>query len=241
MHSEWKQKVAYNFDERAHAYSRYSSVQDAAARNLAGDLPEFEAPGVLEIGCGTGTLTQYLLDVYKGGQFHITDISPQMVAHARERIGTTCRVEWSVMDGENPGGNRRYDLIIGNMVFQWFENVDQAFAKLRRLLKPGGVLLYTVPAPACFREWQSVLAELSLPVGLLELKTFPGVFREEEMAVNYESTLHFLRSLKGLGAHTPRSGYTRLSHADLLRACRGADEKYNGQITWRVLYGCLEA
>ena len=202
--------------------------------------PDFEKPDVLEIGCGTGALTQHLLEIYKGGRFHITDISPQMVALARERIGAVDGIDWSVMDGEDPLGNRQYDLIVGNMVFHWFENAEEALVKLRRLLKPGGVLFYTVPAPTCFKEWQSVLSELSLPMGLLNFKTLPGVLREEERVVEHKSTLHFLQSLKQIGAHTSQKGYTKLGYADLLKACRMADEKFQGQMTWHILYGCLQ-
>ena len=238
--SEWKQKVAGNFDACAHRYDHYGRIQNKIAQNLAATLPEFDKPDILEIGCGTGALTQYLLSAYKDGRFHVTDISPQMINHARARIGALDEVEWSVMDGENPASDRRYDLIIGNMAFQWFENADEALERLRGFLNPGGAVFYTVPAPACFKEWRSVLSEMSLSDGMLEFKTLPGVFKEEEMVESHKDTLHFLKSLKQLGASTPHEGYEKLSRRDLLKACRVADERFHAQMTWRILYGQLK-
>lgn len=237
---EWKQKVIGNF-ARAHTYDRYSCVQNKSAQNLVASLPNFEKPDILEIGCGTGALTEHLLSIYKDGRFRITDISPQMLDRGRARIGDLDEIEWSVMDGENPTNDRRYDLIIGNMAFQWFKNTDEALARLRGLLKPEGLLFYTVPAPTCFKEWRSVLSEMSLPNGMLEFKMLPGVFKEEEMIESHEDTLHFLKSLKQLGASTPHDGYEKLSRTDLLKACRVADERFQGQMTWNILYGCLKS
>ncbi len=241
MSSEWKQNVVRNFDARAHEYDRYSSIQTLIAQSLVHDLPALVTPDVLEIGCGAGALTQHLLNAYADGHFYITDISPKMVEQARERIGDVQGVDWGVMDGENPANDQRYDLIVGNMVFQWFENTDEALAKLQSLLKPGGVIFYTVPAPTCFKEWRSVLSGLSLPDGVLEFSTLPGVLRNEEIMVEYESTLDFLQSMKRIGAHAPRGGYEKLNRTDLLRACHRADEEFQGKMTWDILYGRLTA
>ena len=239
MASEWNEKVAQGFESRVDTYDQHSDVQSRIAQKLADELPDLDTPDILEIGCGTGALTRHLLSKYKNGSFHITDISPQMVEQARGRIGSSS-VRWDVMDGENPELDRHYDLIVSNMAFQWFRDIDKALEKLRQLLRPDGVLLYTVPAPSCFEEWTSALSALSLPVGVLDFKTPSGVFRQEDVVVQYKSTLRFLQSLKGIGAATPRNGYSALCPTDLVKACRRADEISQGQITWNILYGRLK-
>ena len=240
MAFEWNERVAQSFGSRVDTYDQHNHVQNNVALGLADELPDFDKPSVLEIGCGTGALTQRLLTKYKNGSFHITDISMQMVEHARSRVNSTACVNWDVMDGEHPQLDRRYDLIVSNMAFQWFIDIEQALERLRKLLRPDGVLLYTVPASSCFEEWTSALSALSLPIGVLDFKTPSGVFKKDRMVVQYESTLHFLQSLKGIGAQTPRSGYETLHSTDLIKACRKADERSQGQITWDILYGCLE-
>ena len=239
MSSEWKQKVAQSFDKRADQYDFYNAIQNEVAESLVGDLPAYVAPEILEIGCGTGALTQHLLETYKDGHFYITDISPKMVDRARARFGQTDNIEWGVMDGETPDQTRRYDLIVSNMAFQWFSDLKNSLERLQGLLKPNGTLLYSIPAADGFKEWHTILEELSLQSGTLEYKKPAGIFREEEKAVQYESTFDFLQSMKKLGAHTPRDGYERLSRSDILKACKRADEQFHGQITWRILYGRL--
>ncbi|MGH1398628.1 MAG: methyltransferase [Alphaproteobacteria bacterium] len=240
MRSKWKKNVAQRFDMGAKDYNDHSAVQSAVADSLAKDLPDFaSSPNILEIGCGTGALTRHLLDHYQGGYFHITDISAEMVEHARREFDIYADIEWGVMDGEYPDIARRYDLIIGSMAFQWFEDIEGGLARLRGLLKPNGVLLYAIPGAGSFREWHAALSGLGLSAGTLDFKAPSGVYREEERSVQYDSTLTFLRDMKRIGAHTPRADYTALNAADLRKACRAVDADFNATITWHIVYGRL--
>lgn len=173
MPSEWKRQVTQNFESRAAAYDRHSFVQDQVAQSLINDLPDLETPHVLEIGCGTGALTRRVLDKYPGGNFEITDISPAMLEGAKAKIGQGSRVNWQVMDGENPVSEQAFDLIIGNMVFQWFEEIDQGLTRLKALLNPGGMIYYSLPAPDSFEEWHRTLKALSLLLEPLILPRLP--------------------------------------------------------------------
>ncbi|HOO81695.1 MAG TPA: methyltransferase [Alphaproteobacteria bacterium] len=240
MSFEWKKNVAHRFDDCANEYDRHSAIQEKIAQTLAADLPDIENPLVLEIGCGTGALTQRLLKCYPGGRFHITDISAHMVDRARSRIGEQKNVRWSVMDGESPAKDQHYDIIVSNMAFQWFGNPHGTFETLLGLLESGGVIFYTVPAPESFPEWRASLKEFSLDNGLLNFESWPGVFREDEIVEHHQSTLHFLRNLKKGGMNTPRIGYKTLSRKDLLKTCRYADESFHGQVTWHILYGRIQ-
>jgi ubiquinone/menaquinone biosynthesis C-methylase UbiE len=95
------------------------------------------APGaaILEIGCGTGQLTEQL--ACHG--FHLTaiDIGPAMVAAARRRLaepGVSFRVT-SFEDLVAADGS--FDLVISGAAFHWIDP-EVAFGKSARLLRPGG-------------------------------------------------------------------------------------------------------
>jgi ubiquinone/menaquinone biosynthesis C-methylase UbiE len=97
------------------------------------------APGaaVLEIGCGTGQLTERLA----GHGFRVTaiDIGPSMVAAARRRL-TGAGVWFQVTafeDLDAAGGS--FDLVISSAAFHWIDP-EIAFGKSARLLRPGGWL-----------------------------------------------------------------------------------------------------
>jgi ubiquinone/menaquinone biosynthesis C-methylase UbiE len=91
---------------------------------------------VLEIGCGTGQLTEDLV----GRAFNLTaiDISPAMIEAARSTVADplTC---FQVCSFEDFAGSAHVDLIVSATAFHW---VDPAvgLAKAARLLRPGGWL-----------------------------------------------------------------------------------------------------
>jgi ubiquinone/menaquinone biosynthesis C-methylase UbiE len=97
------------------------------------------APGaaILEIGCGTGQLTEQLA----GHGFRLTaiDIGPSMVAAARRRLAKA-DVSFHVTSFEDlPAPDESFDLIISSSAFHWIDP-EIAFSKSARLLRPGGWL-----------------------------------------------------------------------------------------------------
>ena len=242
MNSKWKQKVAESFDGCVDVYEEYSTIQRTVADALAAELPNYQAPSVLEIGCGTGFLTQHLLKRYPDGHFHITDIAPRMLAVARANIATDNRdIEWFVMDGEAPQSGHRYDLIVSSMTFQWFEDLPRSLERLQGLLNPGGCILYAMPGPETFKEWRRALEVHRLSPGVLDFEKPGSVFHEEHHVIPYQSAQNFLKHIRKTGACVPRQGYEGLSGAELARACQALDEQSQGRITWHILYGRLNA
>ncbi len=237
MPSEWKKKILQNFDDQARLYQENSSLQGDVANNLNALLPTMKKARILEIGCGSGRLTQFLLAKYPCSQLHITDISPNMINMAKQHAGPGNNIQWSVMDGEDIQCDDAYDLIVSNMAFQWFERPEHSLRQLIRQLTPTGRILYTVPSSQSFKEWRASLLKLGLNHGFQRDNEWPGIIKEENIKVRYDSTLNFLRSLREIGANTPDDNYEKLNVADIKKACRETDISYNGNITWHMLYG----
>ncbi len=239
MGLSWKDNVIRNFDSKSVAYDQNCEVQKSIAQSLAADLPADNISDILEIGCGTGNLTKYLLCLYKDKNFCITDISPAMVENAKEKFPNK-NIKWAVFDGENPDTSQKYDLIVANMAFQWFENMDKALENLTNLLKPNGSLFYSVPSEQSFKEWKATLKSLDMPSGILEFPTPPSIYRQEEMLVNYANAFDFLHSIKDIGAGAARKNYTPLTPKQIKQACNKFDKDYNGDITWHISYGRID-
>ena len=117
-----KQVVSRRFGASANDYDRIARVQRHVAGRLAIELPQRERLRVLEIGCGTGNMTGHLLDAYPGGTLAITDISPEMLQVAAHRFAKAKDASFAVLDGEEPGEGRRFDLIVASMVVQWCDD-----------------------------------------------------------------------------------------------------------------------
>jgi ubiquinone/menaquinone biosynthesis C-methylase UbiE len=104
---------------------------------------------VLEIGCGTGQLTEHL--VRRGLAVTAIDIGPSMVAAARRRLGAAGvaghRVRFEVVAFEDfaaPDAAAAFDLVVSATAFHWLDP-EVRFERSARLLRPGGwlALLYT--------------------------------------------------------------------------------------------------
>ncbi len=242
MSTNWKNSVIRNFENKSLIYDQNCEIQKTIAHNLAADLPSKDISDILEIGCGTGNLTKYLLCLYKNKNFCITDISPAMLNIAKEKFPEK-NIKWMIFDGENPDIPKtpdiphKYDLIVANMAFQWFEDIEYALAKLSQMLKSGGSLFYTVPGENSFQEWKNTLKTLNLPSGILDFSTPKSIYKQEEMQVNYINAFDFLHSIKDIGAGHARKNYQSLNPQQIKQACNKFDKDYEGNITWHILYG----
>lgn len=244
MICERREVIAASFGRSAQAYDRHAGLQARVARRLARFLPALATPRVLEIGCGTGLLTQHLLRRYRDGTFMITDIAGEMVTVCRQRFAQACgeRVRFATMDGEFPTlRDSAFDLIATSMTLQWFLDPAAGLQRLRGLLAPGGALFYATLGPDGFPEWRAALAEEGLREGTIAMPDLPGVMHEERPMIDYGCGLDFLKRLRGIGADTPRADYRSLSPGTLRRVLRRLDEAYGACVTWHIVYGRLSA
>lgn len=211
-------------------YDRYATVQRRIARDLAQriaalDLPA--APRILEIGCGTGFLCQALGELGVTGTWHLTDIAPQMLARARQRLGD--RIKYAVLDGENgtPDG-LPYDLICASLATQWFADEPAALARWPAWLAPGGHIMVATLGAGTFAEWRAAHAMLGVEAGTPRF-TPPSAFAAlglaepaivEHHREHHDSAPAFLRALRGIGATTADPDHHPLSAGALRRVMR---------------------
>ena len=236
MNLNWKDNVVQNFESKSTAYDLNCAIQKYIADQLAKDLPDAPITDILEIGCGTGNLTAHLLDKHPDASLCVTDISPAMVKQAKQNFPNK-NIEWKVLDGENPTLDKHYDLIVSNMAFQWFEDIEGSLEKLSQYLKPSGSILYSMPGENSFKEWKETLCALNLPSGILDFPTLDTIYKQEEISQHYENAVTFLKSMKNIGAGHARKNYTPLAPKQLKQACAKFDQSHCGHITWHVLYG----
>jgi ubiquinone/menaquinone biosynthesis C-methylase UbiE len=107
----------------------------------------------LEIGCGIGRMTKFLAQAF--GEVHATDVSPEMIERARQRLAGLPNVHLYATNGVDLAGlpDDYFDIVFSIRVFQHIPsaaviraNLDDAYRKL----KPGGVLRFQTNSISTF-------------------------------------------------------------------------------------------
>jgi len=127
-------------DWNADAYERLSAPQTRWGEAVVGWLDLDGDERVLDAGCGTGRVTQRLLERLPRGRVVALDGSPSMIERARERLGED-RVGYVVADLMEPlPVEGPVDAILSTATFHWVPDHDVLFRNLADVLRPGGQL-----------------------------------------------------------------------------------------------------
>ena len=240
-----KGRIAQAFSARAGSYDDVAAVQRVvaarvAARVVAGGL---RPKRILEIGCGTGFLSEALAAAFPGAELVLTDISPAMLARCRARLGDG--PAYKVLDGEHPeAAEGGFDLIVSSLAMQWFGDLRGGLARLAGLLAPGGRMVFATLGAGNFAEWAAAHAAQGLQSGTpkypaLDAVPWPEGFghagAEEFVTQDYADGAAFARSLKMLGAGEPAAGYKPLTAGAFRRVLESLRGGFG--VTYHVLYG----
>ena len=232
MRPGYKQVIKRNFSSAARSYDRNAALQREVAEVLARrlKLPALskgatDHPRVLDIGCGTGTLTSLIEGLSPLSRVFGIDIASGMLKEARTKLNNaSARLTLGDMD-TLPFSDSAFDAVASNLTFQWAGDLSSAFEEARRVLRPGGAFVFSTFGPATLHELRQSMSEAT---GLRQTKGDDGVFKavvfpdlkevsvaltragftEEEVNSEtivkaYPDMLSLLRTLKLIGARNP--------------------------------------
>lgn len=124
------------------AYDRVGTPQAEWGRRVLERLPLRGDETVLDAGCGSGRVTEMLLERLPAGRVIAVDGSSSMLAAARERLAAHANVEFEQADllALDLGG-RRADAVLSTATFHWIADHERLFERLHAVLAPGGRLV----------------------------------------------------------------------------------------------------
>ncbi|WP_020620796.1 class I SAM-dependent methyltransferase [Paenibacillus daejeonensis] len=146
-----KQKVIAAYDKLARDYEK--NVDTASGFNAYYERPammqqlpqDMNHLAVLDAGCAAGWYTEQILT--RGAQVTAIDLSPNMTAACKRRVGDRAQVFTCDLAGPLPFEEDAFDLIVSSLTLHYVDDWDLALQEFRRVLKPGGCLLFSVHHP----------------------------------------------------------------------------------------------
>jgi trans-aconitate 2-methyltransferase len=121
------------------SYDRISGIMEGLGLQVLSRLELRGEETVLDAGCGSGRITQALIERLPQGRVIAVDASPSMVAAARERLGPDADIR--VLDLLELDLGETVDAILSTATFHWIADHERLFARLHTALRPGGRLV----------------------------------------------------------------------------------------------------
>ena len=169
-----KARVRIRFDRAATTYAEAAVVQREVGNRLLErfDVMRLAPQTVLDVGCGPGTHTAALAARFPEANVIAVDQSPAMVALAAPpergllaRIPALAslrkrpRVKGLVADMATlPLPRENADVLWSNFALHWANDLPALFVEWNRVLKVGGVMMFTAPGPDTLQQLRSALA-----------------------------------------------------------------------------------
>jgi trans-aconitate 2-methyltransferase len=123
------------------SYDRISGPMEAMGRAVLARLELAGDEVVLDAGCGSGRVTEGLLELLPRGRVIAVDASPSMVEAATERLAGSRRVDVRLLDLLDLDLGERVDAVFSTATFHWIADHDRLFGRLHGALRPAGRLV----------------------------------------------------------------------------------------------------
>ena len=250
--------IRRSFSAAADSYDAFAFLQREVASRMLERLDYIiaEPKVIIDLGAGTGEHTAALAKRYPRARTYGLDFSEPMLKKMRKRSTWRRPIRPVCGDIQSlPFADNSVDLIFSSLAMQWCESLDETFKEFRRVLRPGGFVLFSTFGLDTLNElrqsWAEVdefehvnnfvdmhiIGDLMLQAGLAE-----PVMDIENLTLTYKNVFDLMRELKGIGAHNVAHARQKgLMGRARLDAFEQAYEKFRSEgvlpASYEVVYG----
>jgi malonyl-CoA O-methyltransferase len=189
------------------------------------DYVKLEPAAIIDAGCGTGNVIAALRARYPRAALYALDLALAMVRHAGARPSWWQRARRHGVlpvcgDIEQlPLRAACANMVWSNLALQWVNDTARAIAELRRVLAPGGLLMFSTFGPDTLKELRAAylgtdsythvnrfidmhdLGDMLVNAGFAD-----PVMDMEYITLTYADVRALMRDLKAIGAHNVNAG-----------------------------------
>jgi malonyl-CoA O-methyltransferase len=221
------------FGRAAQTYEAHAVLQAEVASRLRERIDEdttFAPARVLDVGCGPGGGTMALQARYPNAEFIALDLALPMLKKGTEEFSPEMRKAAESFEGKIPPcpfsfspicadaqalplADASVDLVYSNLCLQWCEDPGLALDEFRRVLQPGGVLLFSTFGPGTLQELRSAFASVDaaphvsrfvdmhdIGDALLATGFRDPVLERDDFTLTYADARTLMHELRAIGA-----------------------------------------
>jgi len=164
------------------------------------DLIAHDARHILDLGAGTGLLSQFVRQWYPQAHIILADLSEPMIEKARARFANDTNVTFEVTDYTTAPITGTYDSIVSALSIHHIDDEAKRalFAKIFAALRPGGTFVNAEqvagPTPALDAQYKALWLQQVREAGATPDQIADSLYRQQDdLCASVEDQLNWMR------------------------------------------------